>query len=390
MVRYTNLLIIGAGPFGLAMAAYAKALKIDNVIVGKAMDFWKSNMPRDMILRSACDWHVDPLDIHTIENYLQAQNLTVADVEPLSRDFYLDYARWFQNEKQIEVTPAFVQRLDHTGDANGPFKATLDDGESITARNAVVALGFRYFKNIPDELTKMIPSGRFSHTCDLVDFDLLRGKRCLIIGGRQSAFEWAALLRENGAAAVHVSHRHETPAFEKSDWSWVAPMVDRVVENPGWFRNLAPKEREELGRRFWAEGRLKLEPWLWSRIQNDTIEIWPKSRLVSCNASPTGELTVNLDTGARLTIDHIVLATGYKVNIDKVPFLADGAILGKLRLRDGYPVLDEHLQSSIPGLFFTSMAATQAFGPFFAFTVGVVASAKIIGAFIKNSAESTL
>jgi cation diffusion facilitator CzcD-associated flavoprotein CzcO len=237
------------------MAAYAKALKIDNVIVGKAMDFWKSNMPRDMILRSACDWHLDPLDIHTIENYLQAQNLTAADVEPLSRDFYLGYARWFQNEKQIEVTPAFVQRLDHSGDANGPFKATLDNGDSITARNAVVALGFRYFKNIADELTKLIPSGRFSHTCDLVDFDRLRGKRCLIIGGRQSAFEWAALLRENGAAVVHVSHRHETPAFEKSDWSWVGPMVDGMVENPGWFRNLALREREELGGRFWAEGR---------------------------------------------------------------------------------------------------------------------------------------
>jgi hypothetical protein len=167
-------------------------------------------------------------------------------------------------------------------------------------------------------------------------------------------------------------------------------MVDGMVENPGWFRNLALREREELGGRFWAEGRLKLEPWLWSRIQNDTIKIWPKSRLVGCSASPTGELTVCLDTGARLTVDHVVLATGYRVKIDQVPFFADGSILGKLDLRDGYPVLDEHLQSSIPGLFFTSMAATQAFGPFFAFTVGVVASAKIIGAFIKNSAESTL
>jgi lysine/ornithine N-monooxygenase len=300
----------------------------------------------------------------------------------------LNYTKWFQEQKQIEVLPSFVQRLDHSNDTDNLFTATLDDGESITASNVLLALGFQYFKNIPTEIAKIVPSGRFSHTCDLVDFEGLRGKRCLIIGGRQSAYEWAALLCENGATAIHVSHRHETPAFERSDWSWVNPMVDAIVENPGWFRNLPPKEKEEVSKRFWVEGRLKLEPWLWSRIDNDTVKIWPKSGVVGCDALPTGELEVSLNTGKTLIVDHIILATGYRVSMEKVPLLADGSIVAKLKTNNGYPALDEHFQCSIPGLFITSMPATQDFGPFFAFTVSVVASTKIIGSFIKNSVSA--
>ena len=82
MTRHTNLLIIGAGPFGLSMAAHARAQGIDYLIVGKPMDFWKSNMPAGMLLRSACDWHLDALGVHTIEAYLQTQHLSPADVEP--------------------------------------------------------------------------------------------------------------------------------------------------------------------------------------------------------------------------------------------------------------------------------------------------------------------
>ena len=174
--RQTDLLIIGAGPFGLAMAADAKSQNIDYLILGKPMDFWKSNMPEGLILRSACDWHLDPLGIHTIESYLQSQNLTPSDVLPLSRNFYLGYTKWFQEKKQIEILTSFVERLDHPNDGKKQFTATLDTGENITASNVLLAPGFRHFKNIPTEIAKVVPSGRFSHTCDLVNFEPLKGK----------------------------------------------------------------------------------------------------------------------------------------------------------------------------------------------------------------------
>ena len=384
MKKETNLLIIGAGPFGLAMAAYAQHLGIDHLIVGKPMEFWQANMPEDMYLRSACDWHLDPLDVDTIERFLQTQGLTPADVEPLSRHFYLTYVHWFQEQKQIESIPKYVQRLEHINNGPNLFQATMEDGQTIIAKQVVVALGFKHFKNEPQDLVERLPAGRFSHTCDLVDFRPLKGKRCLIIGGRQSAFEWTALLNEAGAAAVHVSHRHDSPAFAEADWSWINPLVDAMIDNPGWFRNLSPEEKDEVNHRLWAEGRLKVEPWLESRVMKETVKLWPNTQVVSCEELPGGDLAVRLDNGEKLTVDHVILATGYKVEIDQVPLLAQGNMLRELMTKNGYPVLDEHFQTNIPGLFITSMAATQDFGPFFAFTISVRTSAKLIGQAIVN------
>src|SRR5262245_826208 len=97
-----------------------------------------------------------------------------------------------------------------------------------------------------------------------------------------------------------------------------------MVANPGWFRNLSVQQKEDVSHRLWAEGRLKVEPWLESRVMNDTVKLWPRTRVASCEQQHDGRLTVCLDSGQTLTVDHIILATGYKVQIDQVPFLARG------------------------------------------------------------------
>lgn len=368
-----DLLIIGAGPFGLSLAAHARALGLETVVVGKPMGFWKDHMPRGMVLRSACDWHLDADGRHTIEAFLAMRGQSPGDVEPLSRDFYLDYADWFRRQAGIDPLPVKVRSLDRH--ANG-FVAALDDGTGLAARNVAVAVGFSNFPQAPQELVAMLPAGRWSHTCDMVDFAALRGERVLIVGGRQSAFEWAALLADEGAAEVHVSHRHDSPAFSASDWSWVNPLVDAMVDRPGWFRGLPKAEQDALAKRLWIEGRSKVEPWLEPRVMRPGVTLWPRTALASCRETGDG-LAVTLDNGDTLHVDHVILATGYKVRIEKVPFLA--GLLGQLAVRDGFPVLDEHFQTSIPGLFITSMPATRDFGPFFAFTISVRTSARLIG-----------
>jgi len=253
----TEFLIIGAGPFGLAIAAQAQHEQIEHVIVGKPMEFWQANMPKGMFLRSACDWHLDPQNVHTIEAYLQSRGQIPKDVEPLSLEFYLTYVDWFRQQKNIEPLPVYIKQI---GRENDYFAATTVDGGVINAKHVVLAPGFRHFAHIPADLKAKLPAGSYQHTCEYVDFNDAANKRYLIIGGRQSAFEWAALLLEAGAAAVHLSHRHDSPAFAVADWSWVRPMVDNMVDDPSWFRRLSQKEKDDISYHMWSEGRLKIEP----------------------------------------------------------------------------------------------------------------------------------
>lgn len=375
----TDLLILGAGPFGLALAAYAQAHDVRHRVVGVGMGFWRDNMPEGMLLRSTCDWSLDPLDLHTIDAYLDRAGKVCRDVEPLSRGFYLDYAAWFQQEKAIESTDVTVQALVREG---SEFVAVTGDGSRIRCRAVVLAIGFGYFAHVPAELAPMFPRERSGHTCDFVDFRELKGRRVLIIGGRQSAFEWTALIREAGADAVHVCYRHDTPSFTTADWSWVNALVDRISVDPGWYRRLSADEKNQINRRFWEEGRLKLEPWLAPRIDHPRVHLHPHTNVAGTNPEASG-MEVTLDNGDVFAVDHTVFATGYRVDLSRVPFLSNGLLPG-LRVQDGFPELDTRFQTSVPGLYMTSLAATRDFGSFLGFTVSVRAQARVIGEAVRQ------
>jgi lysine/ornithine N-monooxygenase len=224
-----------------------------------------------------------------------------------------------------------------------------------------------------------LPISHFVHTCDFVKLNQLEGKTCLILGGRQSAFEWAALLAEAEAKAIHLAYRHETPAFVEADWSWVNTIVDAMEVTPGWYRHLLDTEKKEVSYRLWAEGRLKLEPWLKDRITNEQVHLWPQSQVTSTTLLPNGKVLVNLDSGVELEVDQIILATGYKAAVERIPFLREGNLLPQLGIQDGFPELDETFQTNIPGLYITSLPAGRDFGPFFGFTVAVRVATKLIG-----------
>ena len=330
-------------------------------------------MPAGMLLRSGTDWHLDADGIDTFEAFLRERGVDPAGVPPGPLSPFLDYADWFCGRTGIEARATLVTAIEQL---DGGFAVDFEDGAHITAEAVVAAPGVAHFPVIPEWVPASLPDSRWSHTSTLVEFEHLRGGRVLIVGGRQSAFEWAALLTEAGAACVYVVHRHDAPSFETSDWTFVDELIDNTVSIPGWFRRLPDAERKAIAQRFWGEGRLKLEPWLTARLPDGVVHRRSHAEVVRCGELPSGEIEVELSTSERLVVDHVVLATGYRPELANVQYLRP--LLDRIETADGFPVLDEHFQTSVAGLFMPGFVATRDFGPFFGFVRGAAPTASIL------------
>ena len=119
-----------------------------------------------------------------------------------------------------------------------------------TAAAARSVGGVGPFTRLPTWVERTLPPERYSHTSELARLERFAGARVLIVGGRQSAFETAALLAESGAERVDVVHRHDPPRFTTADWGFVEPLMEASVRWPGWFGRLARAHREAIERRF--------------------------------------------------------------------------------------------------------------------------------------------
>jgi hypothetical protein len=249
---------------------------------------------------------------------------------------------------------------------DGGFVATLDDGATMHADMVLAAPGIRHFVNLP-AWHAAVPPDRRGHTSDIVSFDGFAGARVVIIGGRQSAYEWAALLCEHGAERVDVVHRHAVPDFAKVSWAFVDGYLDSTLAQRGWWRRLPVARQQEISLAFWRVGRLTLEPWLPPRLAPDVVTAHPGTEVTGV-AAGSADVTLTLSNGTALTADHVVFASGYRSDLAGVPYLA--GVLDQVSVTDGFPDLTEGFETSLPGLYVTGFASTRDFGPFYGFTAG--------------------
>jgi len=155
--------------------------------------------------------------------------------------------------------------------------------------------------------------------------------------------------------------------------------VTQVLEAIGCGRcpdTLDDDRRRAIEREFWEAGRLTLEWWLTPRLAGDRFHRWPRNSVVSVQTEPEGPVRVALASHDTLTVDRIILATGYKADLTRVDYLT--GVMPEIRIEDGFPALDEAFQSSVEGLYFPGFSATRDFGPFFGFTKGCPAAATLI------------
>src|SRR5262245_23519113 len=196
-VRSCQFAVVGAGPYGLAVASHLRAAGFEVRIFGKAMEFWDRQMPRGMLLRSPWNGsHIaDPDRALTLDRFETTQHRTFS--RPLPLEDFVRYGQWFQSQSLPDLDQRRVVRVECAGDG---FRLSLEDGDNLWSKRVVIATGIGSFANYPAVFTSLPPE-LVSHTSDRVNQDLGRfaGKRVIVVGGGQSATESAALLNESGA-----------------------------------------------------------------------------------------------------------------------------------------------------------------------------------------------
>jgi len=370
-----EVVIVGAGPYGLSAAAHLRELKgLDVRLFGEPMSFWERHMPKGMILRSpwAGSHIADPENRLTLDVYRMVNgNHHLA--YPIPSTNFIKYGHWFH--EQIAL-PADRRKVLRTEVAPNGYRLILEDGDTIHARRVVIAGGIQPFAYRPDVFGHF-PTPLVTHTSEHRDFGEFRNKEVLVIGGGQSALESAAFLHEAGAcvevlirnSTLHwLGHRKWTHAkviswmlYGSAD---VGPSgISLLVQHPNWFRRLPRKIQNSWGRRA-------IRPAVSHRLEARTRHVPIHYERFVVQARVAGErLCVRLNNGSERVVDHVVLATGYRVNVALYPFLSS-ELLNNLALVDGYPRLDAGFESSLPGLHFLGAPSAWSFGPLMRFVAG--------------------
>jgi thioredoxin reductase len=377
MTSPNTAVVIGAGPYGLSVAAHLKAKGVPTLTFGKTMEFWQQ-MPAKMYLKSVwtASTFSDPDGAYSLNQYTRYTRS--ARQEPIPLPYFLDYGHWFQQQAVPEVDPTYVQALSRVGTA---FQLELADGRSITAGRVVVAVGVASFPSVP-AFAQGMPETLVSHTQYHKDFAPFSGKKVIVVGTGQSGLETAALLHEAGAE-VEILARHPAIWIDRRLYRNVGiakhifyppsdvgpPGINQLTAHPLLFRHLPAATRDTLSRRSIRPAGAE---WLRSRVEN-VVKITPWTQITRMEARGE-QVFMQLSDGTTREVAHVFLGTGYRPDLNKLTFIQPD-LRAQVQVRDGFPVLSKWLESSVPNLYFVGAIAGEGFGPICRFVAGSHAAA---------------
>lgn len=366
--------VIGAGPYGLSAGAHLKAKGISARVFGEPMEFWAKKMPEGMLLRSprVASNLSDPAGAFALEAYELASRM--APCAPLPLDTFVEYGRWFRHQLGSDLDERAVLRLDR--DEPG-FRLTLADGEEVLARRVVIAAGIGPFKKKPT-VFQNLPSEHVTHCYEGREIRKFARKRVAVIGAGQSALECAALLHESSADVEVIARQPHINWIGQHSWLHhmgpiskmlysshdVGPAgISRVVAYPKITALIPLRLRDKIRTRAVRPAGAR---WLPDRLKNVKIAV---GRGVADARMAGNEVVLRLDDGGERCVDHVLLGTGYQVDIDKYDFLPT-QLTRSIQQLDGYPKLGSGLCCSVPGLHFIGATAARSFGPLLYFVAG--------------------
>ena len=375
-MRASEVLIIGAGPFGLSIATHLRARGVDHLIVGRTMDTWRAHMPAGMYLKSepyGSDMS-SPQAGYDLEGYCRSERIDgIGRGIPLSLERFLDYSDWYIKQLVPDVSDVTVTEIKA---ADGGFRVAFADAEPVAAKNVVVATGVLPHVHIAPELSGLPPE-LVSHTSDHRLFDDFNGRHVAVVGAGSSALETAALLHEAGCEVQLVVRCPDSPIWgtralplnlvtqlrnNKLCEGWKCPLWN----SPTLFRMLPQNVRVE-------KARTVLGPlgawWLKPRVEG-VIEILGKTHVRSAEPSGSGvKLLLEGPTRSSLEVDHVIAGTGFRIDLARLSYLPQ-ELRARIATLDGYPVLDRAGESTVPGLYFAGAPAAFGLGPSMRFIAG--------------------